>query len=99
MEYMFNQPLDTWNVSNVTQMSGMFHHATSFNQSLPHWDIGNVVDMDYMFTGASSFNQAFATPTAIARVPTKVKMFEGAAIAHRPSHNYNLRKRRKLSEP
>ena len=30
----FNQPLNKWNVSNVTNMEGMFNGATSFNQPL-----------------------------------------------------------------
>ena len=30
----FNQPLDNWNVSNVTDMRGMFNGASSFNQPL-----------------------------------------------------------------
>ena len=28
----FNQPLNYWNVSNVTNMEAMFHFAESFNQ-------------------------------------------------------------------
>ena len=30
----FNQPLNKWNVSNVTSMQSMFYDATSFNQPL-----------------------------------------------------------------
>ena len=30
----FNQPLNKWNVSNVTNMNYMFEDATSFNQPL-----------------------------------------------------------------
>ena len=30
----FNQPLNNWNVSNVTDMDSMFYEATSFNQPL-----------------------------------------------------------------
>jgi surface protein len=30
----FNQPLNKWNVSNVTNMWMMFNGATSFNQPL-----------------------------------------------------------------
>ena len=38
----FNQPLNKWNVSNVTDMSGMFLGATSFNQPLNNWNVSNV---------------------------------------------------------
>jgi MoxR-like ATPase len=33
----FNQPLSTWDVSNVTDMRWMFIGATSFNQPLVTW--------------------------------------------------------------
>ena len=41
----FNQPLNDWNVSNVTDMEGMFQGASSFNQPLNNWDVSNVTDM------------------------------------------------------
>ena len=39
----FNQPLNNWNVSNVTDMWCMFRHATSFNQPLNNWNVSNDV--------------------------------------------------------
>ena len=64
----FNQPLNTWDTSKVTDMSHMFDGATVFNQPLNTWDVSNVTDMSYMFAGVryrdgniynrtSSFNQ------------------------------------------
>ena len=35
----FNQPLNDWDVSNVTNMRAMFYHATNFNQPLNDWDV------------------------------------------------------------
>ena len=35
----FNQPLNNWNVSKVTNMAGMFGGATSFNQPLNDWNV------------------------------------------------------------
>ena len=35
----FNQPLNSWNVSNVTDMCGMFFMANSFNQPLDSWQV------------------------------------------------------------
>ena len=37
----FNQPLDNWDVSNVTNMVFMFWGAESFNQPLNNWDLSN----------------------------------------------------------
>ena len=46
-----------WDVSNVTNMYGMFKEAKSFNQDIGNWDVSNVTDMSYMFLDAASFNQ------------------------------------------
>jgi len=44
-----------WDVSNVTNMQGMFV-GTSFNQNIGIWDVSNVTNMSNMFVG-SAFNQ------------------------------------------
>ena len=51
----FNQPLNSWDVSNVTNMSHMFDYS-EFNQSLDSWDVSNVTNMENMFFN-SKFNQ------------------------------------------
>ena len=35
----FNQPLNSWNVSNVRNMHQMFAGASSFNQPLNNWNV------------------------------------------------------------
>ena len=57
----FNQPLNEWNVSNVTSMSGMFAGCSSFNQPLDKWTVDKVNYMSDMFKGCSSFNQPLGT--------------------------------------
>ena len=52
----FNQPLNNWNVSKVTDMEEMFWIATSFNQPLDNWNVSNVTDMVGMFE-STRFNQ------------------------------------------
>lgn len=53
----FNQPIGSWDVSNVIKMDYMFSNTTSFNQPLSGWNVSNVTDMTYMFQLATSFNQ------------------------------------------
>jgi surface protein len=53
----FNQPLNDWDVSQVTNMQAMFQLAKAFNQPLDQWDIGKVVDKRNMFCFATAFNQ------------------------------------------
>ena len=56
---LFNQPIltsgDSWNTSNVTDMSYMFYNSNEFNQDISNWDTYNVTDMSYMFFSAQSF--------------------------------------------
>jgi len=62
MRYMFhgisgfNHDIGDWNVSTVTNMSGLFSN-TSFNQDLNEWDVSHVIDMSGMFSSASNFNR------------------------------------------
>jgi len=50
-------PINTWDVSQVTDMSRLFANRTTFNERLDHWDVRNVRTMAYMFQGCTSFNQ------------------------------------------
>ena len=44
-----NFDVSNWNVSNVTDMSYMFHGCKNFDCDLSNWDVSNVKDMQYMF--------------------------------------------------
>ncbi|WP_052501725.1 BspA family leucine-rich repeat surface protein [Thiomicrospira microaerophila] len=54
----FNQNINYWNLSNVTDISGMFDNAISFNQALNNWDVSNVTNFSSAFEGARNFNQS-----------------------------------------
>ena len=45
----FNQPIGNWDVSNVTDMNGMFDDADAFNQPIGDWDVSNVTNMQVCF--------------------------------------------------
>ena len=53
----FNQSINHWDTSKITDMNRMFSGASSFNQPLNDWDTSNVTNMSHMFSNASSFNQ------------------------------------------
>ena len=53
----FNLDIGSWDVSNVTNMLGMFDYASFFNQDIGSWDVSNVTNMGGMFYEANSFNQ------------------------------------------
>ena len=44
-----NFDVSEWDVSNVTDMSYMFHDCKNFDCDLSSWDVSNVTDMQYMF--------------------------------------------------
>ena len=46
-----------WDVSAVTDMSGVFNGASAFNQDLSKWDVSAVTDMMGMFLLGAAFNQ------------------------------------------
>jgi surface protein len=49
--------INTWDVSNITDMSELFKSNTIFNSDISEWDTSNVLDMSGMFDDASAFNQ------------------------------------------
>jgi len=53
----FNQPLNNWNVGNVTNMDFMFHNASAFNQDISGWDVDQVSGYSGIFDGATKMNE------------------------------------------
>lgn len=72
------------NLSNVTDLSGMFDGATSFNQDISNWDVSSVTNMTSMFRSANSFDQNISD-WDVSNVTTMEYMFYGAT-----SFNQNL---------
>ena len=54
----FNDPIGTWDVSNVVTMESMFSMCTLFNQRLDAWDTHSCTNMSYMFRCCKSFGSA-----------------------------------------
>ena len=74
----FNQDLSSWDVSEVTDMTGMFRTASKFNQSLANWDTSEVTNMKNMFQGASEFNQDLSS-WDVSEVTDMTGMFKSAS--------------------
>ena len=53
----FNRNIGNWDVSSVTDMSGMFTQTYDFNLNIGSWDVSNVTNMGGMFFLARAFNQ------------------------------------------
>ena len=66
--------MENWDVSNVTDMSYLFHQSFYFNQPLSNWDVSNVTDMSYMFS-ETDFNQPIGN-WDVSNVTNMAWMFE-----------------------
>ena len=55
--YAFYWEIGKWDVSSVTDMSGMFRGAYAFNQDIGQWDVSKVTDMSDVVYCARAFNQ------------------------------------------
>ena len=53
----FNENIGSWDVSNVTDMSSMFHDNHTFNTDLSRWDVSKVTNMNRTFRYAWVMNQ------------------------------------------
>lgn len=77
--------------ANITDMSGMFHHASIFNQDISNWDTSNVTDMSSMFCEAHSFNQPIGNWDT-SKVTNMSWMFENASSFNQPIGNWDTSK-------
>ena len=85
----FNQPIGSWDLSNVTNMSRMFAGAGTFNQPIGSWNVSNVTDMSRMFDGANAFNQPIGSWN-VSNVTDMSYMFAGAGAFNQPIGSWNV---------
>ena len=52
---------NTWDVTQVTDMSKLFQNAKTFDAPIDKWDTSQVTDMSDMFDKATAFNQNIST--------------------------------------
>jgi surface protein len=78
--------VDTWNVSGVTNMSGMFRNTTSLNQSLNSWNVIGVTNMSSMFR-QSAYNQPLSGWN-VSNVTNMSEMFFNNYQFNQPINNW-----------
>ncbi|MGO3689977.1 hypothetical protein CAP47_03730 [Psychroflexus sp. S27] len=86
---VFNQNINSWDVSNVTKMGFMFFLAESFNQPINNWDVSNVTEMQLAFYNASSFNQSIDN-WDVSNVLHMHSMFDEATSFDQPLNSWNV---------
>jgi len=81
---------DEPDLSNVTDMSGMFYGTTKFNSNIDSWDVSNVENMEYLFAGATSFNQPLDNWN-VENVKNMTNMFSNAKSFNQPLNNWEVK--------
>ena len=92
----FNQSINHWNTSNVTNMHEMFHGAKSFNKPLNDWNTSNVTDMSGMFSGAKKFNKPL-NDWNTSNVTDMSNMFYEASSFNQPLDKWDTSKVKDMS--
>lgn len=55
--FFTGEGIETWNISNVSNIGDMFRGNVGFNADITKWDVSFVNNFDGTFSGASIFNQ------------------------------------------
>ncbi|MGY3793473.1 BspA family leucine-rich repeat surface protein [Aquimarina sp. 433] len=56
----FNEEIGNWDVSKVTNFSGMFYDCPNFNQNLANWDLSEAVNMRSFISTTSLATSSFS---------------------------------------
>ncbi len=87
---------DVPDLSDVTNLSFMFHSATSLVSGLENWDVRTIVNMSSMFEGASQFNGAIGNWNT-RNAKNMSRMFFGATAFNQNIGNWNVAKATNMS--
>jgi surface protein len=78
-----------WDVSNVTDMQGIFYAANDFNGDISSWDVSSVTEMDFMFYQAFAFNQDIGS-WDVSNVTEMEGMFNYAPAFNQPLEDWDV---------
>ena len=88
-EDLRNKTLNEWDVSNVTDMNGLFSQKNTFNEELNNWNVSNVTDMSYMFNVCENFNKPLNNWN-VSNVTDMQNMFNNCKKFNKPLFNLSL---------
>jgi surface protein len=85
----YGYPINTWDVSQIHDMSGIFRDMDTFNETIGSWDVSNVETMCYMFFNAKAFNQDIGA-WDVSNVTNMACMFNGASVFNQDIGCWNV---------
>ena len=80
-----------WDVSQITDMSGLFRSKKTFNDNISRWDVSNVENMKGMFNYALMFNNDISNWN-VGNVKTMKYMFSDSKKFNQPIGNWDVSK-------
>jgi surface protein len=83
--------LNSWNVSNVTNMNGMFNSSYNFNGNIGSWNVSKVTNMGGMFTNCSFFNDNISSWN-VSKVTDMGYMFQFTSAFNQNISSWNVSK-------
>ena len=70
--------LETWDVSNVTDMSSIFKNCSSLTElNISNWNVSNVTDMHFMFDHCESLTELNISNWDVSNVTNMTGIFNG----------------------
>lgn len=85
----FNEPIGTWDTTDVVRMQGTFADTNYFNKYIGKWNTSNVTTMCAMFSNTIAFNQNI-NQWDTSSVINMSFMFDGAQRFNQPLDNWNV---------
>lgn len=83
--------IESWDTSNITNLSETFSYAENFNQDLSNWKTSNVTDMSVTFFNAKKFNSPL-DKWDTSNVEKMQSMFYGASEFNQNISKWNVKK-------
>ncbi|WP_104641389.1 BspA family leucine-rich repeat surface protein [Helicobacter bizzozeronii] len=81
--------IETWDVSQVTNMQSMFAYCSTFNQSLNNWNVSRVRNMEKIFYACNVFNQPL-DKWDVSSVVNMAGMFFGCKDFNQPLNSWDV---------
>jgi len=83
--------INTWDTSEITDMSELFSGKPYFNEDISNWNVSNVTDMSEMFTNTGEFNRHIGNWDT-SKVEKMDYMFSAAVKFNQPIGNWDTSK-------
>ena len=84
-------PINSWDVTKVTNMKRLFQNYPKFNEPLNNWNVENVTNMEAMFYNCINFNQELSNWN-VKNVTTMGGMFQNCRKFDKPLRTWNVQK-------